>query len=52
MKIDVTKLSYQDVQTALTNVPYEVMRIVHEGERVFLECKPVRGCCGLDVVVF
>ncbi|MDP2718148.1 MAG: hypothetical protein Q8P02_05365 [Candidatus Micrarchaeota archaeon] len=40
MKVDVTQMTYSDIERALANVPFSVMQLSRAGGRVLLECAP------------
>ena len=41
MRIDVTKLSYNELTAVFANAPFEVRHLGRSGARVVLDCAPV-----------
>lgn len=40
MKVDVTQMTYSDLERVLSNVPFAVHQLSRIGGRVVLECAP------------
>lgn len=41
MKLDVSQMTYSDIERVLSHVPFAVQRLSRVGGRVVLECVPV-----------
>ncbi|NUN11282.1 hypothetical protein HUU53_01410 [Candidatus Micrarchaeota archaeon] len=40
MKIDVSRISYKDLERVFSDADYNVREIIHQGGRVILDCVP------------